>query len=81
MDIGLYVTNMHYSNSFRATACKYGESGEKNKNSNFLLLRQKDHFGGLFLLNRLKTTQFSKMRFIVFCLAGLILTGHFLLAC
>jgi len=70
------VTNIRFSNSLRTTACRYGESGERTENSNFLLFRQKEHIGGLFLLSRLKMTQFFAMRFIVFLLAGLIFTGH-----
>ena len=33
----------------RAIACKYGESDDRSENSDFLLLRQKDPFGELFL--------------------------------
>ena len=34
--------------SLRATASKYRESADSEENSDFLLLRQKDPFGGLF---------------------------------
>ena len=65
---------MRFSNPLRATACKYDESCKRKENSNFLLFRQKHHFGGLLLLGRLKMTQYFKMLFIAFRLAGL--TDH-----
>ena len=38
----------HWRHHLRAIAYKYRESNDRKENSDFLLLRQKDPFGGLF---------------------------------
>ena len=50
-------------NRFRATVCKYGESDDRSENADFLLLRQKDLFGELFLEIYFEKVQIKKIEY------------------